>query len=284
VRRVSVAVHLLRRVFQPDSLYIGGGNARLLDDSALGAGARLVENSVAIAGGPAVIDRLSSNGDDRGPRVGDLRLHPEEPRARGWRVEHIGEFVHRLIATWPKSRPAIVAIDGRSANGKSTLAARLARSLPGTAVVHTDDIAWHQSMFEWDTILAEGVLEPALQGRRVEYRPPAWDERQRPGAIDVPVGTRLLIIEGVGSARRSLAPLLDVVLWVQSDLDRSLARDRRRIAAGETSPNLFVDWMREERPFQAAERTGERAHAIVAGTPLIELGDADVLVGHLAKD
>jgi hypothetical protein len=34
------------------------------------------------------------------------------------------------------------------------------------------------------------------------FRPPRWDEHQREGAILVPAGCTLLIIEGVGAARK----------------------------------------------------------------------------------
>jgi hypothetical protein len=73
-------------------------------------------------------------------------------------------------------RPVILAIDGRSNSGKTTLAVRIQRAVPGAAVVHTDDIAWEHSRFGWDDLLVDGVLVPVHQGQPVSYRPPGWAE------------------------------------------------------------------------------------------------------------
>lgn len=172
-------------------------------------------------------------------------------------LEHVGA---------PKGRPAVLAVDGRSAGGKSTLAARLAEAVPGTAVVHTDDIAWWHSVFAWVDLITDGVLEPVRRGEAVSFRPPAWDERNRPGAVEVPAGCRLVIVEGVGAGRRELAHLLDGVVWVETPPAESARRDEVRIANGETDRATYDAWMAEEHPFVEEQRTWERAFAIVDGT------------------
>ncbi|GGK84801.1 hypothetical protein [Mangrovihabitans endophyticus] len=68
----------------------------------------------------------------------------DEPRVADWRAVPIGDFadlVRRHVGT-PAGRPPVLAVDGRSSGGKTTLADRLAAVTPGTAVVHTDDVAW----------------------------------------------------------------------------------------------------------------------------------------------
>ena len=147
-----------------------------------------------------------------------MRLRPEEPAAGPWRMMRVAELPGLL------GDPAVLGIDGRAGGGKSTLAERLAAVVPGAAVVHTDDIAWYESFFGWEDLLVDGVLEPARQGVAVAYRPPAWEARDRAGAIVVPAGCPLLIVEGSGVGRRSLGRYLDELVWVQSDLD--LARRR----------------------------------------------------------
>src|SRR5690349_12329173 len=74
-----------------------------------------------------------------------------------------------------RRQPSIVAIDGRSSSGKTTLAARIAAAVPDSRVVHTDDIAWHHAVLDWAGLLADGVLRPFRSGRTVSYRPPQWD-------------------------------------------------------------------------------------------------------------
>ena len=162
-------------------------------------------------------------------------------------------------------RPSIVAVDGRSSSGKTTLAARIAAAVPDSCVVHTDDIAWHQAVLDWDGLLAAGVLRPFRSGREISYRPPQWEPHGRSGSIDVPASCALLLVEGVGSGRRELSGLLDAVIWVETDDAVLRRRDAARVAAGEISPADHAAWMAEEHPFVAEQRTWERADLVVRG-------------------
>ena len=171
----------------------------------------------------------------------------------------------RLVRGLPR-RPAVVAVDGRSSSGKTTLATRIAAAVPGACVVHTDDIAWHHAVLDWDGLLADGVLRPFRSGRAVSYRPPQWDVRGRSGSIDVPASCPLLLVEGVGSGRRELSDLLDAVIWVETDAAERDRRDAARVAAGETTRDDYAAWMAEEEPFVAEQRTWERADLIVHGS------------------
>ena len=198
-----------------------------------------------------------------------ITLHPEEPPAGPWRVERIADVFARLgrraeMAARPG--PLVVAIDGRSSSGKTTFAERAAKAIPATVVVHTDDIAWFHSRFGWAD-LAVRVLEAAHAGEPLSFRPPAWDEHQRPGAIVLPSGIQLLLFEGVGSSRKELAHLLDGRLWVQADRVTADGRDDDRVAAGEVTRGVVEEWMAEELPFLAARRPREHADLILAGTP-----------------
>jgi hypothetical protein len=186
---------------------------------------------------------------------------------RRWRVATTDEVLTRVrrAANGVAGRPPIVAVDGRSASGKTTFASRLAAAWPGATVVHTDDIAWEQAVLDWVELLAAGVLEPVRAGRAVAFRPPRWEERGRPGVIEVPRTCSLLIVEGVGAGRRELAPLLDAVVWVESPRSEVERRDAQRVATGETTPANYAAWMAEEDPFVEAERTWEAATFVVAG-------------------
>ena len=206
-----------------------------------------------------------------------MRLLDGEPEFPIDRWQPVAAVVGRLLAQKPvQGRPFLLTVDGRSANGKSTFADRVASVLPRTSVVHTDDIAWWHSRFGWDDLLVAGVLEPLRQGKPVDYRPPAWDARHRAGSITVPAGAAWVVIEGVGSGRRCLAEHLDGVVWVQTDVELARRRDQQRIAAGEVDQAGYDGWMAEEIPFQAAERTWERADLIVSGAAHVA-GQHDVL-------
>jgi hypothetical protein len=221
-----------------------------------------------------------------------LQLAPEEPEAGPWCAEPLTALVQALTQRAPgrivSGRPVIVAIDGRSNNGKTSLAARIGEAVPGSAVIHTDDIAWAHSRFGWDDLLRDGILVPVHRGEKVSYRPPRWAEHGREGSIEVPAGCPLLIIEGDGAGRREMAHLIDALIWVQSDETeaerRRLARDRDPDALDLANKPLggapldHAGWMAEEMPFNAAQRTWERADVIVCGTPQIPCDPATEIV------
>jgi len=204
-----------------------------------------------------------------------LQLAAEEPEAGPWRAELLTTFIDTMIRRGrgdvAPSRPVVLAVDGRSNAGKTTLAARIGRAVPGSAVVHTDDIAWRHSRFGWADLLIAGILEPVHQGRAVSYRPPRWAEHGRDGSIEVPAGCPLLVIEGDGAGRREAADLIDALIWVQSDEREAERRVLTRIGKPDEAPTIWHhrEWMAEEIPFNTAQRTWERADVIVCGTPQI---------------
>lgn len=198
---------------------------------------------------------------------------PDEPMVRSWRSITVAAFAQELLGgSWP-ARPerAVVAIDGRSGAGKTTLARRLQAALPAATLVSTDDLAWHEPMFAWAHLAATGVLEPFRSGHAVQYRPPAWDSSARPGHIHVAQTSPVLLLEGVGAAQRALADLIDVAVWIQSDYEAAerlgILRDIASGVNGDEAESIafWHAWMAKEVPFVNRERPWERADAIVAG-------------------
>jgi hypothetical protein len=187
------------------------------------------------------------------------RLYPGEPEAGPWRVVPAAKVLDLL------GRPRVVAVDGRSGSGKTTVANQLATVVLGATVLHTDDVAWYHAFFDWAHLMRDGILAPLRRGEPIAYRPPAWDERGREGAIAVPTGCPLVIVEGVGIGRRELSEYIDALLWVQTDEDearrRGLARD------GADAAGFWAEWQAAEDPFQAAQRPWERAGLVVSGAP-----------------
>ena len=206
-----------------------------------------------------------------------LQLPPGELAAGPWSsqpVQRLVELVHEA-APEVQGRPRIVAVDGRGGAGKTTLSRQLTAAVPRSAIVHTDDVAWHHSFFDWSELLATHVLEPLRTGHGVSYRPPGWIARGRDGSIEVLAGLELVVVEGVGSGRRELSPLLDAVIWVQSDHQeaerKGLARDLQEGVNGdaEEAARFWHEWQTEELPFLLDQRPWERATAIVRGTTAV---------------
>ncbi len=48
-----------------------------------------------------------------------------------------------------------------------------------------------------------GVPDPLRHGKAVSFRPPAWQERSRAGAIHVPNDCSLVLVEGLAQPVRN---------------------------------------------------------------------------------
>jgi hypothetical protein len=215
-----------------------------------------------------------------------MRLQPGEVEAADWRVVPLPDLVERLREAAPgvTGRPLVVGVDGRGGAGKSTLTERLRGLVAGSRVVHTDDVAWHQAYFDWAGLLAEHVLRPLHRGEAVHFRPPAWAERDRPGAIEVPAGADVVWVEGTGVVRAELAAWLDAAIWVQGDLGEQERRLVERDGDSPAQQRHVAAWLAEELPFLQREQPWLRATVVVAGTSELPHDPAtEVVVGQVAE-
>jgi hypothetical protein len=194
---------------------------------------------------------------------------PGEPAARWWQPSTFGGFAENVLAACGDvaGRPAIVGVDGRSGAGKSSIAQVLVDNVPTSAVVHTDDFAWYETFFGWDAVVIADVLRPLLASKPVNYSPDAWVRRGRLGSIEVPSGRSLVVLEGCGAGRRALAPYLDALVWVQSDVAEAERRGVKRDGDTEQARKFWRDWRAREVPFFLDDCPWERADLVVCGTP-----------------
>ncbi|WP_225752822.1 uridine kinase [Actinotalea sp. Marseille-Q4924] len=215
-----------------------------------------------------------------------MKLPPGEPELGPWRTVTMRELLDLVHAEAgdPPDRPRVVAVDGRGASGKSTLASRLHRMVPRSAVVHVDDLAWWEPLYEWGHLLADDVLRPLRDGRALSFRPPQWEARGRDGAIEVPAGLDLVVVEGTGASHAEHADLVDATVWVQSDFglaeERGIARDVEQGVNGDLAEAtaFWHDWMRAELAFFDRQRPWERACVAVNGTPASPVRDDEVQI------
>lgn len=216
-----------------------------------------------------------------------MRLVDGEPEAGPWRDVATAELAALLAPAYlPRGRPWVVAVDGRSGSGKTTLAEAVLPHLRTPALLHTDDLSWHEPMFGWRPLLSDALTQLRGTGR-LHLVPPAWPAHRRAGSIDVDPGRATVVLEGVGA---SWCPdLVDAVVWVQSDGDeaerRGIARDLVLAQPG-TAPEDTVafwhEWVGHERRHVAAERPWRHADLVVCGSAATAPGRWRVADGPLA--
>lgn len=210
---------------------------------------------------------LGAKGDEPLPKISVVHGAPvntgDEPSIAEWVEATYTGVMSTLRANSGPSGTVLIGVDGRSGSGKSTFAANLAKAAAHATVVHTDDIAWHHGFFDWDDLLVDGVLGPLRRdGAPIAYRPPAWNVHHRPGAVEVPAGTEVLIVEGVGACRARLRPWFDATVWIQCDADLAY---RRVLARGDDPVEFIDDWTAQEVSFLAQDRPWARATVVVSG-------------------
>jgi uridine kinase len=177
----------------------------------------------------------------------------------------------RVLGRPPRlGRVRLVAVDGPSGAGKSTFARRLAEALTAegarVAVVHTDDLldGWQDMLTFWPR-LERQVLGPLRQGREGRFRRYDWHAGRFGGPeVAVPVPD-VLILDGVSTARRSVAKDLTTSVYVTAEpalrMERALRRD------GEEIRQPLERWIRAEERHFAQDGTRQRVEYVVDGAP-----------------
>ena len=140
-----------------------------------------------------------------------------------------------------KGRPALAALDGHSAAGKSTHAAAIASEVE-TAVIPMDDFYRDESdalrqtydaaqgvdrYFGWQRLLEQAVL-PLRAGTSSTYQPFDWRAGAGLAAPTTIEPASVVILEGVYSARPELRPYLDLTVLVEASAEARLQRQRER--------------------------------------------------------
>lgn len=111
-------------------------------------------------------------------------------------------------------------------------------------MLHLDDIASHDELFEWTGRLLAQVIEPLSRGESAQYAPYDWHIRRFGPPRPLPPAP-VVLVEGVGAGRRALRPHLAALLWMELPHEESWARGRQR--DGEEQREFWAGWVRAER-------------------------------------
>lgn len=173
-------------------------------------------------------------------------------------------LVARIAALPPSCGPVrLVAVDGPAGSGKTTYASRLAAALGGVQVVHSDDfpVPWEEGPGAWFHALESQVLEPLSRGDAGSFVRYDWVSGRFRERVTVPVAP-VLVVEGVGTARRSAAHLLAFTVWVEAPASVRLRRVLERDGAA-LEPQ-WLRWFAAEEAWFAADATRARADLVVS--------------------
>ncbi|MCP2329087.1 uridine kinase [Hamadaea flava] len=169
------------------------------------------------------------------------------------------------------ARPAIdgvrvIGVDGGAGSGKSTLAGQLAE-LSGAGLVEIDDFVSWDDFAGWWPRFDEQVLTPLLAGQDAHFQVRDWANDWRGGSLG---GWKTLpwqpvvVIEGVTCTRLATEGRLAYGVFVDAPADLRLARGLARDHGQDHDVReLWERWLAEESDFFAADRTWDRADAVV---------------------
>ncbi|MGW8889584.1 uridine kinase family protein [Streptomyces sp. NPDC055749] len=181
-------------------------------------------------------------------------------------MNDLAEHARGLRALPPSCGPVrLLAIDGHAGSGKSTFAARLSVALGDAPVLHLDDLATHEELFAWTDRLREQVLVPLSHGEPARYAPYDWTLR-RFGPARTLEPAPLVLLEGVGSGRREVRPLLAGLLWMELASGPSWERGRHR--DGPALGEFWDGWTAAEERHFADDPSRPFADALIRQLPV----------------
>ncbi|MEV4895841.1 uridine kinase [Nonomuraea sp. NPDC050547] len=156
----------------------------------------------------------------------------------------------------------LVAVDGPAGAGKTTFAGRLGKALD-CQVIHSDDfpVPWSEGPGAWFAALREQVLDPLSAGRPGRFRRYDWHRARYTTWLDVPPAP-VLVIEGVGTARRDADHLLAFRVWLEAA--RATRWDRVRARDGAGLEAEWQAWFAAEDRWFADDATRSRADLVMS--------------------
>ena len=155
----------------------------------------------------------------------------------------------------------IIAIDGPSGGGKSTLSSQLAELIPAKLVAMEDIYHGWDSLEDSSRRIVDDVLTPLSKNQPGGFH--LWDWEKGIIAEHVAVTPApFIIVEGVGSGTTAAADFTSFLIWVEAPEDQRYGRAMLRSA--DTYEGHWDQWAKQEREQFTREQTRSRADMIIS--------------------
>ena len=209
------------------------------------------------------------------PHSNGVPPHPTDPAG-------LPALADRLRALPPSCGPVrLVAVDGHAGSGKTTFATKLGRALGGAPVVHLDDLATHDHLFDWAGRLIDQVVEPLSQGRAARFRAYDWSARRLAHRRVIPPAP-VVLVEGVGAGRRALRPHLAQLIWM--DLPAAASHARGEARDGPELAGFWRDWRKAEAAHFSTDPSRPFADLLIDGVDMSPRpNDGRSMAGHIPR-
>lgn len=157
-------------------------------------------------------------------------------------------------------RTRVLAIDGRSGSGKSSLARDLADRLDAPIVQLEQLYPGWDGLQAGVDLLVEAVLVPLSAGLVAQVPRYDWLSGRfiEPWPLDAPP---LVIVEGVGAGARAAATFATVLVWLE--LAPELRQERAFARDGDLYRPHWQRWAAQEDLLLAREQTPSRADVVL---------------------
>lgn len=158
----------------------------------------------------------------------------------------------------------IIALDGRSGAGKTTVSREIIRRNPRVQLLQIEDFyqGW-SGLAGGPERLVDQVLRPWQLGRVARAR--VWDWERVGWHREVRnlqmSSAGLILIEGVGSGALEIDPFLSAIVWLEAPVPLRFDRAMRREA--ETFRPFWAMWAQQEEVLLRKSRTPERADLLI---------------------
>ncbi|MEV6982902.1 hypothetical protein AB0M95_16795 [Sphaerisporangium sp. NPDC051017] len=159
----------------------------------------------------------------------------------------------------------VVALDGPSGAGKTTLGRALAAELDA-GLVHMDAL-----YPGWDGLLGgverlvEWVLRPLAAGKAARWRRYDWALEAYAEWRELPP-SEVVIVEGVGTGALAARPYVSSLIWVEAPPAIRKSRALGRPEDGAAYAPHWDRWARQEEAYFTADRVRDRADVIIDTT------------------